>query len=248
MTSGNVEAGLPTFQRPARPMAIKCWICGEPATTGEHIPKASALRDLFGVVTQDRPLYYSADRVRNKRLQSIDSSRLKLKTLCAECNSNKTQPMDRAWDRLMNYLEVNTNQLSTNSRIRRYRLFPYHSREQMLQLHLYFVKLFGCVISAMSAPLNIGSFAEAINRRHAHPNVYVGLGKRSWLPELKFAGPSDLHCDLDGANCVFSVWSLDVGAWQFQIMYAADGQAREGLVNAWNPLRSYAIVLKDFPQ
>jgi hypothetical protein len=71
----------------------------------------------------------------------------------------------------MNYLEVNTNQRSTNSRIRRYRLFPYHSREQMLQLHLYFVKLFGCVISAMSAPLNIGSFAEAINRRHASQRI-----------------------------------------------------------------------------
>jgi hypothetical protein len=71
---------------------------------------------------------------------------------------------------------------------------------------------------------------------------------RGWLPELKFAGPSDLHCETLGPKCVFSVWSLDVGVWQFQIIYAAEGQAREGLINAWSPLKSHAIVLKDFPQ
>jgi hypothetical protein len=231
---------------------MDCWICGATAVSGEHLPKASTLRDLFGEVTQPRPLFHSNARTRNRRLQSVDSEYVKLRVLCNECNSGLTQPFDRAWDSLWTYLSTNWASLETGSCIRRYRLFPVEPRSKMIDLHLYAVKLFGCVAAEFEIPMDIGGMANAIKKRRPYPRIYLGIGKRDWLPELKMAGPSDVSVirDEGTGRCVFAVFLLTIGDWEFQFIYAEPGQQREGLKDTWNPVcarRTRQVRLKEFP-
>ncbi|MFM0644528.1 hypothetical protein PQR14_09360 [Paraburkholderia bryophila] len=225
---------------------MKCWICGAEADSGEHLPKDSTLKDLFGNVTQQKPLYHSGARGRNKRLQSTNSKLVKLRVLCAQCNSSRTQRLDRAWDGFMEYLNNNEHSLNTGSVIRFNRACGYRAREKMLNLHLYAVKLFGCVAAEHSIPLDLSGMADAIKHRRPYRKVYLGLGKRTWLKSLAVAGPSDVEADLDGDKCVFAVWFLTIGKWEFQFIYAVSGQQREGLADTWNPALNRRVRLKKF--
>ncbi|MFZ3018909.1 MAG: hypothetical protein WA056_10690 [Gallionella sp.] len=226
---------------------MKCWICGCEKMTGEHIPKASTMRDLFGSVTQQRPLYHSSAHRRNRRMQSINSELIKYQVLCGQCNSTMTQPYDRAWDVFWSFLNENGDAFNADTAIRFYRIFGYGARNEMLNLHLYAVKLFGCVAAEFSIPLDIAEMADAISHRRPYPNIYVGLGKRTWLTSMKVAGPSDVWADLDcTGRCVFAVWFLAIGEWEFQFIYAVPGQKRDGMTDTWNPIQTRRIRLKNF--
>jgi hypothetical protein len=51
-------------------------------------------------------------------------------------------------------------------------------------------------------------------------------------------------------RCVFAVWFLTIGDWEFQFTYSEPGQQREGLTDTWNPLstrRTRQVRLKKFP-
>ena len=235
---------------PASPKggAMKCWICGAPATTGEHIPKASTLRDIFGPVSQQHPAFHSSKQRRNRRMQSLDSKLVKFRVLCGQCNSGVTQPFDRAWDAFWGYLLRNGHALNRHSVIRLSRVFGYRARRKALNFHLYAVKLFGCVAAGFSIPLDLIGMADSILRQRTYPHIYVGLGKRNWLKELKFAGPSDVVADKDPltGECVYAVWFLTVGEWEFQFIYALPGQKRDGLLETWSPNRSRRFRLKEF--
>lgn len=230
---------------------MPCWICGAPATSGEHLPKASNLCELFGEVTQQRPLFHNSARRRNRRLQSVDSTHIKLRVLCDRCNSSVTQPFDRAWDVFWDYLSQNRASLDTGSVIRRNRLFRFRARARMIDLHLYAVKLFGCVAAQFSMPLDIARMADAIKQRRPFSNIYVGVGKRDWLPGITLAGPSDVNSlNDDKGRCVFAAWFLAIGAWEFQFIYSEPGQRRDGLIDTWNPVSTLCtrqIRLKEFP-
>lgn len=225
---------------------MKCWICGAEETTGEHLLKESTLKELFGEVSQKKLLYHSSARKKNKPLQSTNSKLLKLSVLCGQCNSSRTQQSDLAWDAFMAYLNKNESSLNTGTVIRLSRVFGYQAREKMLNLHLYFVKLFGCVAAEKSIPVDISGMSDSIIGKQPYPNIYVGLGKRDYLKSLVFAGPSDVHTLMDGDKCVFAVWFLTFGEWEFQLIYALPGQKRDGMANTWNPVRGRQIHLKEF--
>lgn len=225
---------------------MQCWICGSEATTGEHLPKASTMRDMFGEVTQQKPIYHSSAHRKNKPMQSINSRLVKLRVLCASCNSSKTQPFDRAWDAFWAYLNENGPVFVTGSVIRFYRVFGYFARREMLNLHLYAVKLFGCVAAEFAIPLDLAGMANAVTRKEPYSNIYVGLGRRTWLKSLTFVGPSDVDAKVDGNRCVSAVWFLTIGEWNFQFIYAVPGQKLDGISDIWNPIRTRRIRLKEF--
>lgn len=87
--------------------------------------------------------------------------------------------------------------------------------EKMLNLHLYFVKFFGCVAVETEIPMPLEEFGTAIRQRKVHPHIYVGFGRQAWFPSLKFAGPSDVYVAMLVDRYAFAVWFLTVGQWQF---------------------------------
>ena len=227
--------------------AKKCWICGSPASTGEHIVKASILKDLFGAVCQNKPLIHRDAKHRKRHLQSINSRLLKLHVLCDTCNNAATQPFDRAWDGFWSYLSTNRKSLHNGNKVRFYRVFGrQHSRRKLLDLHLYAVKLFGCVAAEFSIPLDLEGLSHAIRHRQPHRDIYMAIGKRMWLMNHMMVGLSDVNTIKVNDQCVFAVWGMQLDAWEMQFVYAIPTEThREGLKDAWNPMTRRWVRLKN---
>jgi hypothetical protein len=168
-----------------------CWICGAPSTTGEHIIKRTDLKSLFGVVTQQAPLYlHRKGGGRSKRIGSFDAKDLK-SPLCEKCNTSRTQPHDRAWETLSTYLGTCKPEPGTTVHARH--IFHDGPTRQMLNVHLYFVKLLGCRLNAAGTPID-RVFSDAILNGTAHPHLYLRVGRIISFPVGKeSAGGSEIH-------------------------------------------------------
>jgi hypothetical protein len=216
----------------------RCWICGGDATTGEHKTKRSDLRSVFGVPTQNDPLYLHDAARRNRWIGSLDAKLLKSPgRICPYCNNTRTQPHDRAWEKLSAALRTWTPSLAPKCVVRTNRVFPYDTSREMLNVHLYFVKLFGCHIAGNGIPLDISSFADAIMRGRAHPCVYLNFGCGRMFAGKPMTGMSDMWLApvSSGNFSTFATWFYDVESVGINVMFAADGEKRQGLVGAWHP-------------
>ena len=156
----------------ANAMIPLCWICGkDPATTGEHGTKRTDLRDAFGTVTQGQPLFLHNAKRRNRRVGSLDAKPLKLPgKLCSKCNNERTQPHDMAWEKLSVGLRAWKPAIGPGTVIWPKRIFGADRAQEMLNVHLFFVKLFGCHIAGNNITIGLTGLAEAIkpaSRTHA---------------------------------------------------------------------------------
>ena len=122
----------------------KCWICGDDATTREHRTKRSDLRNVFGIPTQAKPLYLHNAKMKNHPIRSLNAKALKSPSLiCANCNNARTQPHDRAWERMSKSLRTLIQANALGAVVRANRIFKYDTAREMRNVHLFFVKLFG---------------------------------------------------------------------------------------------------------
>ena len=220
---------------------MKCWICdAEEAATREHLAKASDLKALFGKPSQRHPLYFNASdragmpRRRNIRVGSLKSDTLKFAhRICLTCNSARTRPYDFAWELCSGELRAAVPRLLARGSFRANWLFPYETRHEMRRVHLYFTKLFGCLVVEGAIPIDIAPFAEAITGGRPHPHLYLAFGHLP-LP-IDIAGGSDVHtAQLDG-NVAFASWLYSVGDLAVNVLYALPGEQRHGLEVAWHP-------------
>ncbi|TDX64827.1 hypothetical protein EDE12_104117 [Methylosinus sp. sav-2] len=154
-----------------------CWICNkEPATTSEHRSKRSDIKEQLG---SSGPLYFHTDARRNLKLQSSNAKRLKFEpSICNSCNSARTQPHDFAWKRLSGALRNRHPPLKTGDIIRANRVFCHATSDEMLNVHLFFVKWLGCEIVESSIPIapSIETLSQAIMSGRPHPNVWLAFG------------------------------------------------------------------------
>src|SRR5262249_26228062 len=157
-----------------------CWICRtNPATTREHLIKHSDLKALLRKDGKGK-WYWSDEKRVGKEVQSLNSTILKSPIkICEHCNSARTQPHDLAWAEMSQWLRANP--LRKGQVIRPNRIFPYDTRRKMLNVHLYFLKLFGGMIGegakkeaegAEKIPIDIAPFADAIMQGRAHNEVF----------------------------------------------------------------------------
>lgn len=216
---------------------MNCWICGNSGTTGEHLAKASDLKAVFKGATQKKPLYFSTDSCRNIEIPSIKrSSPLKSSALiCPYCNNVRTSPHDRAWEKLSEYLRKGNAALRKGSIIKLNRVFPGNTKHSMLNVHLYFVKLFGCAIVEHNIPINIAEFSTAIMENKAHPKIYLAFAQSLDFGLKRHVGRSNLEMASIGGKCMFATWFYVVDAVTVRIMYAEPEERRKGLANAWHP-------------
>ena len=174
----------------------KCWICGQSPITGEHKIKKSDLELEFDPPSQENPLYYHTyDEKENvpyiQKIHSFKNNKLRMKTICAKCNNQVTQPHDKSWEQLSTalrnkYLKKNTVVVRTN------KIFKYDTKKQMCNVHLYFVKHFGCYIINNAVPIDISTFATSILHNKAHPNLFLQFGVFA-RSNKKFAGVSQIE-------------------------------------------------------
>ncbi|WP_376957977.1 hypothetical protein ABNQ39_13055 [Azospirillum sp. A26] len=237
-------------------MSSTCWICGNIATTGEHMNKRSDLRSVFGHVSQNNPLYkHDANEV-NQVIKGLNVVALKSPgRLCANCNNARTQSHDRAWEKLSLALREHDRHIQPGKFIRTTKIFRYDTKREMLNVHLYFTKLFGCHIAGNDVPISLGEFSEAIKNGVAHPKIFLRFGCGAMFTSQPVTGMSDMWLALTSHDnqVRFATWLYHVGDISVNVMFAVPGERRQGLIDAWHPSHGttrlkVANFLEDTPE
>ena len=139
--------------------------------------KKSDLSKIYKGVSQKAPLYFHSGVKKNIPIGSLNNDRLKSKALlCSDCNNTLTQPYDKAWEKLSGSLQNNFLIHRKFRKIDGKKIFPGASEKSLLDVHLYFLKLFGCRIKEDQIPIAIKEFSQCILNRTPHPNVYLKFG------------------------------------------------------------------------
>jgi hypothetical protein len=211
-----------------------CWICNRnEANSGEHKTKRSDLAAVLGEPTQDRPFYFHDIERRNKPVGSLDAKILKAPIrICAECNTRRTQPHDRAWEHMSDTLR--SRQLAVGQWVRCNRIFPHDTRRQMIKVHLFFLKLFGCMLCEAKAnghdvPIDIAPFSQAILGNRPHPEVHLQFGKCDGA-----LGRSNLHCWRTEHGSILGGWLYELDTIAISILFA-QANRWEHRADLWHP-------------
>jgi hypothetical protein len=95
--------------------------------------------------------------------------------------------------------------------------------------------------------IDTAPFANAILKGQPHPNVYLAFGPApSGLP-TRIAGSSDVEVAMLDGICAFATWFYHIGDLWVNVMYAIDGERRDGLVHAWHPrFGCKRILMREF--
>lgn len=232
---------------------VPCWICGDPADSGEHKAKKTDLKDEFGPVTQSQPLFLNDATNKNRAVGSLKSDYLKWpKTMCRQCNGTRTQPYDTAWECLSRQLR-NRPGLKLGKVVRANRIFQYDSRRSLLDVHLYFVKAFGCALRAArdleSVSIDLSKFAIAIRERRNHPDIYLRFGAHSAPGGIDVVSASDLNTwsDRDEGTCHLATWFYNVNGLCTLVAYAPNNNLFVRKERLWHPQQGTSkIIFGDF--
>lgn len=217
-------------------MPRNCWICGDAADSAEHMLKASDVRAVFGKVNQSAPIYRHSKDQRNLPVRGANAANLKFNpSLCKHCNNARTQPHDRAWEALSAAIREHRPPLKRGASVPISAAFQGQAKAEMLNVHLYFLKLLGCYAVEYAVPLPIGSFAVAILGGYPHPNVYLdfvavspGVGKVE-------AVVGNVKAVNRGAHTVAATWFYMVGTAGVHVTYYEAGHPRPVRRLGWNP-------------
>ena len=127
-----------------------CWICGSSADSAEHKIKRTDLVAIHG----DREAFSCARLGYRKAngevvaLQGPSSAHVKYeKTLCTKCNSQLSQPWDRAYEQFVGYIDANENEILRRRQVCLRTVFEENAQRRQLDLFRYFSKAFGCRIA-----------------------------------------------------------------------------------------------------
>jgi hypothetical protein len=224
-------------------LMMNCWICGKKGRTGEHLVKASDLKSLFGRISQEDPVYYHTKGEKNIPVGSLKSTRLKSKALiCNDCNSSLTQPYDKAWEKLSLYLRSNWTILERNGKLNLSKIFPGSTRKSFLDVHLYFVKLFGCKIIEDGVPIDISGFSHCLQQRVAHSDIYIAIGNRPGVVKHKYAAITPIESVDQGEKSVLAAWLYIVDNIAVNVIYSIIPGNEEVLRNTWHPSTANRIL------
>jgi len=222
---------------------MQCWICGDEGNTGEHLVKASDLRSYFGRVSQKQPVYYHTKEKKNIPVGSYKSQRLKSKALiCNNCNSSLTQPYDKAWEKLSEYLRGNWPALQRNGRLNLSKVFPGSTRRSLIDVHLFFVKLFGCKILDDGIPIDTSRFSACLQQRVAHESIYIAIGNTTATVSHKYAAVTPVTAVNESDTSVFATWLYIIGVIAVNVVYSVVPGNEEALRGTWHPSTSGRLL------
>jgi hypothetical protein len=235
--------------------APPCWICGNPADSGEHKAKKSDLKHVFATVSQSVPLFLNDASNKNRQVRSFNADAVKWeRMLCCACNSTRTQPHDEAWSTMSRGLQSWTPALAPGAVVQADHIFAVDTARAMLNVHLYFVKAFGCLVvkaGASAAMIDLSTFSRAILEGRAHPDLYLAVGvppKISRGPVVSASDPMILMDKRDG-SCTLATWFYNVNRACVLVAYAPDavGPIWARKEHLWHPRDGNGdFVVKDF--
>lgn len=209
------------------------------ANSREHIIQQSDLKSLFGTPTQGDPIVFNSGLKKNKPLGSLKTPKdLKSEAgICHYCNTTRTQAYDISWQVFSTSLREKLSLLKAGQTIACNKIFLYDTSRGMRNIHLFFLKKFGCDIEASNIKaINIDGFSNAILNGRVHPNVFLSFGPTPNIPkQMAMRTNMQLVNGSDGL-CAFAIWAYIVDNLTVHVMYALPTEKnRTGMINAWHP-------------
>ena len=110
------------------------------------------MKTLFGANTKNKLLFFT-DENKALSLQSHNSKLLKSKVLCKNCNSTRTQPYDRAYERFIQYITQNKEEIIHKRFIDFSIVYGDDWGREQVNLYKYFVKSFGTRLAHYNKPI-----------------------------------------------------------------------------------------------
>lgn len=215
-----------------------CWICRQnPADSAEHRIKASDVRARVPDLSPDTPVFVQRGGATNIAVRGARSRTLKFgQTICRRCNDTLTQPYDRAWQMLTGYLRPRWKQLVAAGRFDLSKPFPGHTREAALDVHLYFVKMFGCLIVEGNVQIDLKPFSDALLQRRALPELCLQIVTTSGTPAIVAARTTDVHTvQTQGGRIEWAAWIYDVPPIGVKVLYLRAGASWRPNRPIWHP-------------
>jgi hypothetical protein len=215
--------------------ASLCWICKRnPADSGEHKTKRSDLLAVLGSPTQSEPFFYHDLHKANRPVGSLDARILKSPVrICANCNNARTQPHDLAWEAMSDRLR--SRRLKVGKWVSANRIFRYLTKREMINVHLFFLKLFGCMLAEANAnghhvPIDIDHFSQAIMSGRPHPEVHLQFGRHDGI-----IGRTNLHVwKTDPRESILAAWLYELDTIAVSVMFVQSGRF-EDRRDLWHP-------------
>jgi hypothetical protein len=214
-------------------MAATCWICGRQANSREHLLKASDVRAHFGT-----RFYLHTHARKNIQVQGSRSRALTSGApMCADCNNSRSQPFDRAWDKVHKYLREHWHDVIRQRRFDLGRIFPGSSGRESIHLQLYFAKLMGCRAKDANVVINYDELAQSIIRRRPSSLIYLRFGETVGQTSLRTAGCSEVHATVDNATgrVVLMLWTYYVDRIEVRVGYQESAPGLRVWSDSWKP-------------
>jgi hypothetical protein len=130
--------------------------------------------------------------------------------------------------------QLRSRELKVGNWVRADAIFPRDTRREMENVHLYFLKQFGCMLCEAKAdghdvPIDVAPFSNAIMSGCAHPEVHLQFGRSDG-----FVGQSNLHCCKTERGSIWAGWFYEVGTIVVGVFYM---QANRWLhrTDLWHP-------------
>lgn len=224
---------------------MKCWICGEPADSGEHEIKASDLKLTFGTIDQKSPMYWFSSGTGFKSVGSFKSDHLKFPDrLCRKCNNERTQPYDRAWEKVSKTLKEKLSKKTCHGQLDLNLEFPDENKDTLIRhLQLYFVKVFGCFMSKGKVPVDLSSMAENLLEDTACNSLYLIVLK---IPEKNpSVALSDIRTREKDGKTILACFLYMVGEISIGVYYDPFKMDRRTIRKSLHP-RNHGMKIKFF--
>lgn len=215
---------------------MKCWICNARGDSREHLLKASDIDLYFPNLNQKNNAYiHKVGRINtsigSKRSIHLTSSAL----ICKNCNNNLTQPYDRAWENLSTYIDKNRPLIFSQNKINLKKVFPGCSNKSCLFFHLYFLKIFGCLLNDTEVGLGYIELSKEITysilHRVAHSDIYIEIVKL----EKEIIGVSDLNVSGFEGKLARAQWCYCVKDLCIRVYYLKKEHCMMEASLGWNP-------------
>lgn len=126
-----------------------CVLClNAEGTSREHAAKKSDIKATFGKIAQTAPKFITEGSTPSRQLNSSrDIGVLFRKKICESCNTNVSQPYDKAWEELSRKMRMVVNGKLADGSNSFSGINSQLTSTEQIAVKLYFVKYFLCLVS-----------------------------------------------------------------------------------------------------
>lgn len=227
-----------------------CWWCGAIATTGEHkYKKTDIKREFFDPSQPLAPVIIRDGQQILVQGPNSDSLKFPL-VLCAPCNTAKSQPLDRAYDLVIEYLAANEISLAQGAYIDFSKIDPISTVTTKLDFLRYVVKHICCRLSQNKVQI-ASSVIEFLNGEtnildgmaiHFIQNLdLLALIHAPKDPLGTYLGLSPLHVNFDRHRIQNAYGALHYRS--FEIRYICDNMIDQAHFPGLHEYNAYPIAV-----